>query len=162
MSKYCPYCGRELSDGALFCVNCGKPVSNIPKPIKIHNGNGLTCPRCGSQNISVQIEQVSSKTIKHGNGFGGIANNTARGMTAMCTFGISNLFWKKSKGTESAKIKKSENLHLSKPWKQLENIKWPPLGRPILFFSYYRHGAMVASVVLGIDKAVLDFFTKAL
>ena len=30
-------------------------------------------------------------------------NNTARGVTAICTLGISNLFWKKSKGTSKTK-----------------------------------------------------------
>ena len=24
---FCPYCGKQLDDGAKFCVNCGRPVS---------------------------------------------------------------------------------------------------------------------------------------
>ena len=64
----------------------------------------MVCPKCNSENVNVQIEQVSSKTKKHGNGFGGIVNNTARAATAVCTLGVSNLFWKKSKGGEKTKV----------------------------------------------------------
>lgn len=64
----------------------------------------MICPNCGSENVSIQIQQVSSKTKKHGNGLGGIANNTARAMTAVCTLGLSNLVWKKSKGGEKTTV----------------------------------------------------------
>ena len=64
----------------------------------------MVCPKCNSENVNVQIEQVSSKTKKHGNGFGGIINNTARAATAICTLGMSNLVWKKSKGGEKTTV----------------------------------------------------------
>lgn len=64
----------------------------------------MICPKCNSENVNVQIEQVSSKTKKHGNGFGGIVNNTARAATAVCTLGMSNLVWKKSKGGEKTTV----------------------------------------------------------
>lgn len=64
----------------------------------------MVCPKCNSENVNVQIEQVSSKTKKHGNGFGGIVNNTARAATAICTLGMSNLVWKKSKGGEKTTV----------------------------------------------------------
>lgn len=32
-------------------------------------------------------------------------NNAARGVTAVATLGMSNLFWKKSKGSEKTKFK---------------------------------------------------------
>ena len=64
----------------------------------------MTCPNCGSENVTVSMQQVSSKTKKHGNGLGGIVNNTARGLTAMCTLGASNLVWKKSKGGEKTTV----------------------------------------------------------
>lgn len=60
----------------------------------------MFCPKCGSDNVTVSIQQASTKTKKHGNGFGGHMNNMARGLTAACTLGISNLVWKKSKGGE--------------------------------------------------------------
>lgn len=64
----------------------------------------MICPKCNSENVNVQIEQVSSKTKKHGNGLGGIVNNTARAATAVCTLGMSNLVWKKSKGGEKTTV----------------------------------------------------------
>ena len=64
----------------------------------------MVCPKCNSENVNVQIEQVSSKTKKHGNGFGGIVNNTARAATAVCTLGMSNLVWKKSQGGEKTTV----------------------------------------------------------
>lgn len=64
----------------------------------------MVCPKCNSENVNVQIEQVSSKTKKHGNGFSGIVNNTARAATAVCTLGMSNLVWKKSKGGEKTTV----------------------------------------------------------
>ena len=64
----------------------------------------MVCPKCNSENVNVQIEQVSSNTKRHGNGFGGIVNNTARAATAVCTLGMSNLVWKKSKGGEKTTV----------------------------------------------------------
>lgn len=104
MAKFCANCGAPLADDAHFCSGCGQPVapavSEEPKA-----KNSMICPSCGSENVVVQIEQISSKTNKHGNGIGGIVNNTARGFTAFCTLGMSNLVWKKSKGNEKTKIK---------------------------------------------------------
>ena len=64
----------------------------------------MTCPNCGSENVSIQMEAVSSKTKKSGVGFGGHMNNLASGMTAVCTLGLSNLVWKKSTGSEKSKM----------------------------------------------------------
>ena len=41
----------------------------------------MFCPKCGSDNVTVSIQQASTKTKKHGNGFGGHMNNMARGLT---------------------------------------------------------------------------------
>ncbi len=65
----------------------------------------MQCPKCGSDNVTIQMEQVGGRTRKHGTGLGGNLNNAARGLTAVCTFGMSNLVWKKSKGTEKVKYK---------------------------------------------------------
>lgn len=64
----------------------------------------MTCPKCGGEKVSVQMEQTSSKTKKSGVGFGGHMNNLARGATAIATLGLSNLVWKKSTGTEKSKF----------------------------------------------------------
>lgn len=63
----------------------------------------MVCPKCGSENVTISLEETGSKSKKSGVGLGGHMNNLARGMTAMATFGASNLIWKKSKGTEKTK-----------------------------------------------------------
>lgn len=65
----------------------------------------MVCPNCGSENVTISMEQVSSKTKKHGNGIGGHINNAARGLMAVSTLGMSNLVWKKSKGGEKTVVK---------------------------------------------------------
>lgn len=64
----------------------------------------MNCPKCGSENVSIEMMQTAGRTQKKGNGIGGHLNNTARGLTAMCTLGMSNLVWKKSKGGEKTKF----------------------------------------------------------
>ena len=63
----------------------------------------MKCPKCKGTNVTIQMEQVAGKTTKKGTGLGGKINNTARGATAIATLGMSNLIWKKSKGTEKTK-----------------------------------------------------------
>lgn len=36
----CPECGKEISDKARECPNCGNPMSHK-----------ITCPNCGSTNV---------------------------------------------------------------------------------------------------------------
>ena len=60
----------------------------------------MNCPKCGSPNIKVEFLETGKKTKNKGVGMGGHLNNAAHAGTAICTLGISNLFWKKSKGTE--------------------------------------------------------------
>ena len=59
----------------------------------------MRCPQCGSENVTVQAVEKGQMTTKKGVGFGGRMNNLARSATALCTFGASNLFWKKNEGT---------------------------------------------------------------
>jgi len=63
----------------------------------------MQCPKCGSEDVSVSMQQVAGKTRKHGTGLGGKTNNAARASTAIMTLGMSNLVWKKSRGTEKVK-----------------------------------------------------------
>lgn len=63
----------------------------------------MNCPKCGGSNITVQMMETGSKTKKSGIGLGGHLNNAARGATAICTLGMSNLIWKKSTGTSKTK-----------------------------------------------------------
>lgn len=86
----------------------------------------MVCPKCGSENVTVQMVEVGSKTAKKGNGVLGHVNNTARTLTALSTFGMSNLVWKKSKGNEKNKNHYRKNLPLPKLWELLGNrIKIP-------------------------------------
>ena len=58
----------------------------------------MTCPNCGSENVTIEMMQTASKSKHKGVGLGGHLNNAARGLTAVSTLGMSNLVWKKSKG----------------------------------------------------------------
>ena len=58
----------------------------------------MKCPKCGSSNVVVQMVEKGQQTKRKGIGLGGHVNNTARGLTAICTLGMSNLVWKKSEG----------------------------------------------------------------
>ena len=62
----------------------------------------MKCPDCGSNDVSIEMVKTGEKTTKKGVGLGGHVNNTARGLTAIATLGMSNLVWKKSKGTEKS------------------------------------------------------------
>ena len=68
---------------------------------------GLTCPKCKSDNISVQLIEVGSttKTKKSGVGLGGHTHNAVRAGMAVATLGASNLVIKKATGTEKGKTK---------------------------------------------------------
>ena len=47
---YCTNCRKEIPDGSTFCPECGKETS---KPA----ASGLVCPKCGSNNIDIQLHQ---------------------------------------------------------------------------------------------------------
>lgn len=63
----------------------------------------MICPKCKSENVTIELVQTGAETKKHGNGVGGHINNAMRATMAVSTLGISNLFWKKSKGNETMK-----------------------------------------------------------
>ena len=96
---FCINCGNEIADGVKFCPNCGNPTNAQPQAQPVQQQSGLCCPSCGSSNVQVQLVEQGQMTTKKGVGFGGHMNNIARGTTAVMTLGMSNLVWKKSKGT---------------------------------------------------------------
>lgn len=65
--------------------------------------SALSCKRCGSQSVVIQMMQVAGKTKRKGNGFSGHANNFFRMITIICTLGLAALFWKKSEGVNQTK-----------------------------------------------------------
>lgn len=65
----------------------------------------MKCIKCASTDVTIMMQQSAGRTRQHGTGFGGKTNNAARGVTAVSTLGMSNLVWKKSKGTEKMKYK---------------------------------------------------------
>lgn len=51
----CPECGKEISDKAESCPNCGMPIKI--RVSQNSSNNSPRCPRCGSNNITYQREQ---------------------------------------------------------------------------------------------------------
>jgi len=71
----CPECGKEVSDKAPVCINCGIPIAlNIPQeqppqpyqnnPIIVQvaqpTSSVMQCPKCYSSNITFQREQTGN------------------------------------------------------------------------------------------------------
>lgn len=118
----CPECGKEISDKAEFCPNCGCPIQK--KEINFTNSYGLfgspaVCPRCKSQHLQMEIEDVSYKTsgkeeTRKKSILTRTANSTARTGMILATGGLWALTPKKSKYNtvkkSSTKIKKKKYL----------------------------------------------------
>lgn len=68
----------------------------------------MICPKCKGDNVTIAYVGEGSRTKSNSVGFGGHMNNTARAMTAVGTLGMSNLVWKKSKGTHKTKSKNTK------------------------------------------------------
>ena len=65
----------------------------------------MNCPKCKSENVSIQFMETGAKTKKSSVGLGGHTYNAARGIAALTTFGMSNLVLPKAKGQSKTKIK---------------------------------------------------------
>ncbi|MBR2710198.1 hypothetical protein IKF02_01005 [Candidatus Saccharibacteria bacterium] len=64
----------------------------------------VQCPKCGSENVTVQMVTTGMKTKNYSNGIGAKAHNAGRSMLAVGTLGMSNLFIRKRRGEEETKI----------------------------------------------------------
>ena len=100
---FCVNCGSEVQDGARFCASCGAQMGAAAQPAQSGVPSEAVCPKCHGHDTFVQVVEQGQMTTRKGKGFGGHVNNMARGMTAVATLGVSNLVWKKSKGTSKTK-----------------------------------------------------------
>lgn len=61
--KYCQSCGKQIEDGAKFCVNCGSNQSAVQQSAAIHRNTGghrLHCPKCKSNRLSPIVETTAT------------------------------------------------------------------------------------------------------
>ena len=65
----------------------------------------MQCPDCGGKNVTIQMMPKVIQTTHQGVGLIGNINNAARNLTATATLGVSNLFWKESKGSSKTKLR---------------------------------------------------------
>ncbi|MBO4495275.1 MAG: hypothetical protein J5752_05405 [Clostridiales bacterium] len=65
----------------------------------------MRCPKCSGDNVTIQMAEVGSRTSRRGNGLAGNTYNAARGLIAVSTLGVSNLFMPKAKGHNKTKNK---------------------------------------------------------
>lgn len=65
----------------------------------------MKCPKCGSENVTINMQEVGSKTQKKSNSMGHkMAHSAMRGTAGLFTLGLSNLFIpKKLEGKEKTK-----------------------------------------------------------
>lgn len=62
----CNVCGSEFE--GKFCTNCGTPAGQVaPTANNISSKNVVTCRKCGSTNVSIQVvNEVKLKNQHHG------------------------------------------------------------------------------------------------
>lgn len=65
----------------------------------------MNCPKCGSDNVNIQMIEQGAKTKKSTVGLGGHVYNATRGVMALSTLGMSNLVMPKATGKSKTKIK---------------------------------------------------------
>ena len=58
MAKFCTNCGKEINEGADFCLNCGAG------PQYSANVQGTICPKCGSNEMSQYKNQFTNSYDK--------------------------------------------------------------------------------------------------
>lgn len=56
----CPECGKEISDKANACPNCGNPMNQQPQQVLLpQQEEYLCCPRCGSRELHAEHKGFS-------------------------------------------------------------------------------------------------------
>ena len=66
----CPDCGRQVSDEALACVQCGRHMHTTVPTGRRTRPSALHCPRCGSDDLR-SLSVVHASGVSHTQGFSG-------------------------------------------------------------------------------------------
>ncbi len=100
----CPECGKEISDKAASCPNCGCPIQKQPTFTNSYGlfGSAAVCPKCKSQHIQMEVEELGYKTkgreeTRKKSILTRTANSTGRAGMILATGGLWALTPKKSK-----------------------------------------------------------------
>lgn len=109
---YCKKCGKEINEGLAFCAECGAaqneapnnhpptpPIYNYQTPPAQTSQSGLVCPKCGSSNVNIQVQQVGARTSTKKKG---CIYKLARIMLIICTCGLWLVFGKKNSTSKTA------------------------------------------------------------
>lgn len=85
----CPECGKEISDQAASCPNCGTPIKKGDKKFCLHCGESIDkdcviCPKCGKQVKEIERQDKgivinnNNNAVANANAsIGGLANMTS-------------------------------------------------------------------------------------
>ncbi|MEM0014127.1 MAG: zinc-ribbon domain-containing protein [Zestosphaera sp.] len=89
MSLYCPKCGAQLPDDAIFCIKCGTRIPASPMPqapskpvIASLEAKSLRCPHCGAPitpkfgEMVISCEYCGTAVILGSEGWRGIHKQT--------------------------------------------------------------------------------------
>ncbi|MEM3956944.1 MAG: zinc-ribbon domain-containing protein [Thermoproteota archaeon] len=89
ISLYCPKCGAQLPDDAIFCMKCGVRISASPAPqapltpvIASLEAKSLTCPHCGAPitpkfgEMIISCEYCGTAVVLESEGWRGIHKQT--------------------------------------------------------------------------------------
>ena len=63
-TKFCESCGSKVYLDAVICPSCGVPCKELEKTTTTAEKN-ISCSKCGSNNVSIQVVNESTLKNKH-------------------------------------------------------------------------------------------------
>lgn len=110
----CPECGKEISDKAFACPNCGNPMNQPPQQVQQpQQEEYLCCPRCGSRELHAEHKGFSGGKALAGalitGGIGLLAGTIGSRDTQITCLKCG----KKFKAGEARVVKNPSNISLS-------------------------------------------------